>query len=355
MNTAAGTVERPATAEGVVVDEGAQPGTGLALVQRSSVLLVPVMDVALAQQRLKEFEEFCRGYLKESKDGGVDGGDYGVIPGAGTKKVLMKSGAEKLCEIYGLYDEYEIIQKVEDWDRGLFDYELRCVIKSRRDDSIVGTGLGSCSSFESKYRWRVAQRKCPVCRAEAVIKGRKEYDKTGGDGGWLCFKKKGGCGEQFTDTDTRITSQDVGRVENPDIIDTKNTVLKMAKKRAKIDAVIGVTRSSGIFTQDMEDTAVSDVVKVEAVEGEVVKAGAQESDTPTQRTQSAPAGSTASSNGNGGRKISESQAKRLFAIARDADVRGDDYKAFLKRHGYDDDRDVLRSDYDALCDELQKG
>jgi hypothetical protein len=42
-------------------------------------------------------------------------------------------------------------------------------------------------------------------------------------------------------------------VENPDILDTVNTVLKMAKKRAKIDAVIGVTRSSGLFTQDMED------------------------------------------------------------------------------------------------------
>src|SRR5690606_28333663 len=32
-----------------------------------------------------------------------------------------------------------------------------------------------------------------------------------------------------------------------------NTVLKMAKKRALIDATLSATRSSGIFTQDVED------------------------------------------------------------------------------------------------------
>ncbi|MEC2076308.1 hypothetical protein [Metabacillus fastidiosus] len=32
-----------------------------------------------------------------------------------------------------------------------------------------------------------------------------------------------------------------------------NTVLKMAKKRALIDAVLSATRASGLFTQDIED------------------------------------------------------------------------------------------------------
>jgi len=35
----------------------------------------------------------------------------------------------------------------------------------------------------------------------------------------------------------------------------KNTILKMAKKRAKVDATLAATRSSGIFTQDIEDMA----------------------------------------------------------------------------------------------------
>jgi hypothetical protein len=221
-----------------------------ALVRRHprDVVLMPVMDVALAKQRLIELQEFCAGYLQESKDGGQDGGDYGVIPGAGKKKVLLKSGAEKLCDVYGLADRYRILTKVEDFNLGLFDYTIECDLTRKTDEMFVGSGLGSCSSFESKYRWRDAHRKCPQCGSDNIIKGKEEYG-----GGWLCWKKKGGCGATFSDTDPAIMDQKVGRTENPDIIDAKNTVLKIAKKRAKIDAVIGVTRSSGIFTQDLEE------------------------------------------------------------------------------------------------------
>jgi hypothetical protein len=215
--------------------------------QRSGVLLMPVMDLNTAKARLLEFEQFCAHYLSQSEDGGNDGGDYGVIPGT-KKKTLLKSGSDKLCELYGLYDEYQVLSTVEDWEKGLFDYTLKCILKSRRDDSMVGAGVGSCSSWESKYRWRDSKRVCPKCSSDAIIKGKEEYG-----GGWICFAKKGGCGAKFTDKDPSIIGQVLGRVENPDIIDAKNTVLKMAKKRAKIDAVIGVTRSSGIFTQDMDD------------------------------------------------------------------------------------------------------
>lgn len=218
-----------------------------AVVVKRDLVLSPVMDLDHARSRMKEFQEFVAHYLEPSKDGGQDGGDYGAIPGAGTKKVLFKSGADKLTELYGLYDEYELDAK-EDFDTKLFYYKVKCVLRSRRDDSIVGTGVGSCSTYESKYRWRDAQRSCPKCKASAIIKGKDEYG-----GGWLCWAKKGGCGGKFKDGDAAIESQKLDRIENPDIMDTVNTVLKMAKKRAKLDAVIGVTRSSGIFTQDLED------------------------------------------------------------------------------------------------------
>jgi len=215
--------------------------------QHREVLLSPVMNLDIARSRMKEFQEFVAHYLEPSTDGGGDGGDYGPIPGAGKKKVLLKSGADKLTELYGLYDEYEVDEK-EDFESKLFYYKVKCILRSRRDDSIVGTGLGSCSTYESKYRWRDSQRECPKCKNQSIIKGNEQYG-----GGWVCWAKKGGCGGKFKDGDTAIEGQKIGRVENPDIMDTVNTVLKMAKKRAKIDAVIGVTRSSGIFTQDLED------------------------------------------------------------------------------------------------------
>ena len=200
--------------------------------------LAPIMNLQVAKARLKAFQEFVDDYL-------VDGEDYGKFPGA-VKPALYKPGADKLCELYGLADDYEEVRSTRDFESGLFDYEFRCIIM--RGDRRVTVGLGSCSTYESKYRFRDAARKCPDCQRESIIRGKEEYG-----GGWVCWIKKGGCGHPFDDTDPRITSQRVGRVENENLCDLKNTVLKMAKKRAKVDATLSATRSSGIFTQSDDD------------------------------------------------------------------------------------------------------
>jgi ssDNA-binding Zn-finger/Zn-ribbon topoisomerase 1 len=221
--------------------------------------LTPVMDLALAQSRLKQFQEFISKYM-------VDGEDYGEIPGTGVKcdcnknpdcphchgsgfrkkKTLLKPGADKLCELYGLSDSYRVIDRLVDFDRGLFDYEIECTLS--RDGMVIATGLGSCSSFEGKYRWRDSKRVCPQCGKESIIKGKKEFG-----GGWVCLAQKGGCGEKFQEGDGEIEDQEIGRIENDDIATLKNTILKMAKKRAKVDATLSATRSSGVFTQDLGD------------------------------------------------------------------------------------------------------
>ncbi len=203
-------------------------------------LISPIMDLAAAKQRLQEFQSFVRDYL-------VEGEDFGKIPGA-PKPTLLKPGADKLCELYGLSDDYEFIERVEDYDRGLFDYTIKCILTSRRHGVMVSSGLGCCSSLESKYRWRDSRRLCPQCGKDTIIKGKEEYG-----GGWICFAKKGGCGAKFSPTDEKITGQTIGRTLNEDIADLKNTILKMAKKRAKVDATLSATRSSGVFTQDLED------------------------------------------------------------------------------------------------------
>ncbi|WP_418719751.1 hypothetical protein [Bilophila wadsworthia] len=45
----------------------------------------------------------------------------------------------------------------------------------------------------------------------------------------------------------------MGRVEHDNPADYYNTCLKMAKKRALVDAVLTCTAASDIFTQDIED------------------------------------------------------------------------------------------------------
>lgn len=141
----------------------------------------------------------------------IPGVDFGIIPGT-PKPTLLKPGAEKIVDSLNLYPDYERVGCVEDWDKPLFHYAYRCILKARGTDSIVATGIGSCNTMEARYRWREGKRKCPKCGEEAIIKGKEEYG-----GGWLCFAKKGGCGTKFKVGDQTIEGQKVGRTPNDDI------------------------------------------------------------------------------------------------------------------------------------------
>ena len=174
-----------------------------------------------------------------------EGEHYGVIPGTGTKPSLLKPGAEKLLLTFRFDPEYEA---TETYDGKHLTIVSRCTLYHITSGQRMGSGMGSCSTKESKYAYRYAARKCPTCGKEAIIKGKEEYG-----GGWVCFKKKDGCGAKFKDGDAAIESQETGRVPNEDLADQYNTVLKMANKRSLVAAVLNVTAASDIFTQDLED------------------------------------------------------------------------------------------------------
>jgi hypothetical protein len=214
------------------------PANGLA-VRHGRPLIDAAALVEEGQQR-QLLMRYVQAHMQE-------GTDFGVIPGT-KNKTLLKPGAEKLTDLFRCTPEFEIVRAVEDFDRPLFHYVFRCKIVVRETGQTVAEGFGSCSSQESKYRYRNGERSCPECGKAAIIKGKAEYG-----GGWLCFGKKGGCGAKFADTDPQIGAQQVGRVENPDLADVVNTVLKIAKKRAHVDAAIALARCSDMFTQDMED------------------------------------------------------------------------------------------------------
>ena len=235
----------PQTIEGEVIESRSQalqvsPPANIAM-------LSPVVDLATAQRQLAEFQTFVASYLVEGTEGE---GDFGTLPGT-KRKCLHQSGAHKLAELFGFAPTFpdNRIRRTERWDMTppLFDYEVTCVLWRKGTQFVIAEGLGSCSSYETKYKYRQGERKCPSCNQATIIKGKAEYG-----GGWLCFKKKGGCGAKFEDGDQAIETQTVSRVLNEDMADSKNTILKIAVKRALVSAVIAATRSSGIFTPDME-------------------------------------------------------------------------------------------------------
>jgi len=178
-----------------------------------------------------------------------DGEHYGVIPGT-QKPTLLKPGAEKLCLLFRLAPSYDVTRR--EMPAGHIEYEVACELRHITSDSLIASGVGLCTTMETRYRWRKGAHACPHCAESAIIKGKEEFG-----GGWLCWKKKGGCGAKFPDD--AFDMADLKPVENPDLADCYNTVLKMAKKRAHVDATLTATAASDIFTQDMEDGSVTHV------------------------------------------------------------------------------------------------
>lgn len=183
-----------------------------------------------------------------------DGVHYGKIPGCGDKPALLKPGAEKISFMFRLVPRIEVDK--EELSGG--HREITVTVKMYDNaDNFLGDGVGSCSTMESKYRWRNAGKVCPSCgNVGAIFKSK--FD----EGGYYCNKGKGGCGRAFkagTDGDKDLNNQKTGKVENPDIADQYNTVLKMAKKRALVDAILTVTAASDVFEQDLDEFGEADL------------------------------------------------------------------------------------------------
>ncbi len=180
--------------------------------------------------------------------------DFGVPFEGAPKNVLLLPGAQKITDAFECYANPVLLKEVEQWDREnpLFYYKYRVELRQRVTDSIVSVGEGSANSNEAKWYWRQGQRKCPKCGAEAIIRGKAAFG-----GGWLCWKKKDGCGQTFQSADQRIITQEVRRVPNEDIFDQVNTILKIAIKRAHVSSAVNFGFSE-LFAPDLEEETAID-------------------------------------------------------------------------------------------------
>ena len=173
---------------------------------------VEIDNIANTMTKIQQMQNVVQRTLKK-------GHDFGEVPGT-SKPTLLKPGGEKICMLFGLNPEYEFLQTTEDYDKEFFSYNIRCTLF--RNGQPVAQGVGSCNSKEKKYRY-INVDKIP----ENYV----------------------GQSEEFTDKYGRVKY----KINNPDICSLVNTILKMAKKRAFIDAVLQVASLSEVFTQDIED------------------------------------------------------------------------------------------------------
>jgi hypothetical protein len=242
---------------------------------------LPAMSMEVALARRSAIVEFTRRIMIKDQD-------FGEIPGT-SKPTLLKPGAEKLCNFFGLEPEFTPVAEELDWTGAQHGGEVFCYARYRcrllRNGRVVGAGEGSCNSWEAKYRHRwVAEEQLPegldrsrlpkregrrtLCEFEFAI-DRAETTGVYGKPAehWLRFRDaiRNGTARQVEKPTRRgmavAWELDVDatlyRVSNPDAADLVNTIQKMAQKRALIAATLIAVSASEFFTQDVEDSGLS--------------------------------------------------------------------------------------------------
>ncbi len=208
--------------------------------------------MALSINKIRAFQGVVKNQFTEKHD-------YGIIPGTGNKPVLLKPGAEKICMLMGLTTEFNIIDSTRDFDKGFFQYQIKC--RLLKNGEVITEGLGSANTKERKYL-------------------------------------------------------------KQDPFSMDNTILKMAKKRALVDAVLLVASLSDVFTQDIED--MTDIA------GGTVGEKGQVFDDDSL--------------------ISQAQAKRMFAVSGG---NSELCTESIGKYGYKSSKEVCKKDYEAIINYIE--
>ena len=165
---------------------------------------VVAADEAVTIDALLERVNLLRELMKRCM---IEGQHHGTIPGT-RKPSLWKPGAELICTLFQLGTRYPKSSMLIERENGHFVFTLTCELFHIPTGRVVGEGVGGASTME--YRFRVQTE------------------------------------DRYTDHGQPIKAK-----YTP--YDFYNTVLKIGRKRAMIDAVLTACGASEIFTQDIED------------------------------------------------------------------------------------------------------
>jgi len=289
-----------------------------ALRTTSNLGAISVQDM---QVQINLIQEYMSNILQENQH-------FGKIPGCGDKPTLLKPGAEKLCFAFNLRPEFEI-KADTDSETGHREVEVLCRLLNKQTGLEVSQGIGSTSTMESKWRYRVGvseatdfelpkaywkDRDIKILEAQDESLKGLPLSPTKNDAGKWMIGIKG------------------TKVEHDNPADYYNTVLKMAKKRAMVDAVITGTACSDIFTQDIEEIKQNqDAHQGKPVDPEPEEEKKEEKKTTKKKQEKKPPEEERPTQ-KATDKITDEQLILLDKKRLAAEWSSDDVKSYMKEH-----------------------
>ena len=216
-----------------------------------------LMPVARPNEAI-EAHKAAVSFIQEALESGKD---FGKIPGTDDKMNLLKPGAERLAGGYGLRPTYDIAQVEVDHEREN-TFELTKWVKRQKPDRATETAMKEAKTGRNKkvgdgWVWQESET---------------EHGKSFGLYRYVIICKLWRGETQVGEGIGSCSSMETKYIRSPR--DYENTVIKMAKKRAFVDAILTTLGLSDRFTQDAEDVQGNKAVvddTVPMVEAELVE------------------------------------------------------------------------------------
>lgn len=196
--------------------------------------------------------------------------DFGVVPGT-KKPSLYKSGAEKIVMAYQLMTRYSVESKIEQFDakgNGFFYYLVKCSLYK-----------GFTNPQTGAYQ---------------------EVEFANGYASGNTMEKRNGSNSAFN---------------------AANSTLKMAEKRALVQAALAVSGLSAMFVQDMEDET-------------SIKASDMLNQAPASR-------------------INSKQRQRMFDVAAQSGMMMEEFKRWLSAEGYPKTTEITVEQFEGILEKLK--
>jgi len=206
---------------------------------RSLVLSSSHIDIVMGN--IETLTQGFKSWMTENVDYTKD--LYGRNQG---KPALLDPGTFKMMNFFRVRPSHEVLaaEVIREPGETLVKYVVAAKLVHHVTGYVLAEGVGSCSTDEKKYQYRWL--------TQSRLKNEHGFSDEEVEG--LPFKElPGRSGGRFK----------VYRIRNPEILDLDNTILKMASKRAEMDAALQLPGVAAVFAQEPPDPSQRKDVKAD--------------------------------------------------------------------------------------------